>query len=357
MSTEATAVTTVDSATTPEVKEFNSWDADGTPIRVEPPSKSDSATDKEKTAVADSAPQDKEKKSAVTASDSATDKDTQPHRKTKEDTERRIQELLDRVKKSEERAEAAERKLQPEKREQASQPAPVREEYKPLDDKKFFTDNPKASYEDFIRAAAKHEAKWEAGQEVQKAIVAERQRIAMEAEAQKMTTAMDAAVERYGKEEAGKIIPALDVIVGDPKIPMAVKAMLNDSDVVVDLLYVLRSDEKAWGEFLTQAKSNPGLAIRKLVTTEALVREQLKTNSGKKAAPERGDDGKFQKTDADAEKTPEAAAEPKPRAPKPPTEVGGRAAGTGDELVSAAKANDFRSFEAEEWRRKRASQR
>jgi hypothetical protein len=126
--------------------------------------------------------------------------------------------------------------------------------------------------------------------------------------------------------------------------------------VLVDLLYVLRSDDKAWTDFLVLAKQNPGAAIRKLVTTEALVREQLKANSGKKA-PERANDGKFQKTDADAEKTPDAAAEPKPRAPKPPTEVGGRAAGTGDELVTAAKANDFRSFEAEEWRRKRASQR
>lgn len=41
------------------------------------------------------------------------------------------------------------------------------------------------------------------------------------------------------------------------------------------------------------------------------------------------------------------AEEPKPRAPKPPAEVGGRGAVMGDQAVAAAKNGDFRTFEAE----------
>jgi hypothetical protein len=50
-------------------------------------------------------------------------------------------------------------------------------------------------------------------------------------------------------------------------------------------------------------------------------------------------------------------ADNRPRAPKPPSEVGGRGSGSGDALVAAAKAGDFRAFEKEQWERVRASRR
>jgi hypothetical protein len=43
---------------------------------------------------------------------------------------------------------------------------------------------------------------------------------------------------------------------------------------------------------------------------------------------------------------------PRPRAPKPPTEVGGRGATPSDEVADAVRRNDFKAFEAAEWRRK-----
>lgn len=341
-----TAVTPTDSApVTPSLPELSSlsqeqratWRRSG-----ELPSKQDSAPVKEavkEDAVADSAPQkdSKEQKPAVNASDSAPEKQSQPHRKTKEDTERRIQELLDRVKKAEERAEAAERRTS-EKRDSKpeSQPVPKAEEYKPLDEKQWFKDNSGKTYEDFVRAAARHEAKWEAEQQIKQSEQRIRQQIAQEAAAKELQSKVKDANERYGKEEAAKIFPSLEQIVSDEKIPYAVKAMLNDSDVLVDLVYTLASDPAEFTKFVDLSKSNPAAAIRKLVTVESMVRDTL---TSKEAKPERGTDGKFKPK---AEEVKEVAAEPVTRAPRPPVEVGGHTAVPQDGALSAVKSNDFR---------------
>jgi hypothetical protein len=369
METAAPAVTTVDSATT-QTPEFNPdlqstwsgeqrdhWNRTGErPL----PKKSDSATDK--TAVPDSAPDGKDKKPAVSASESATDKDTQkPNLKTKEDTERRIQELLDRAKRAEERAEAAERKTAPERRESEQKPQPAPEQYQPLDDKKWFAEHPtrpdgtKTEYGDFIRASARHEAQWEAKQQIAQAIAGERQRLAQEAATKEFTAKVDDAKQRYGAEEVGKIFPAIDAVLQDKQIPLAFKAMLNDSDVLVDLMYTLRSDDAAWAELLALAKSNPGLAIRKLVTTEALVQERLKQKAGQPAKDTpRGEDGKFTAPDKKDEKK-EAPDKPNPRAPKPVSEVGGRGAASDDPAHAAARSGNFGEFSKVMEQRARAS--
>lgn len=311
----------------------------------EMPSSPDSApAKKDESAVADSAPQ-KDKKTAVTRSDPAPEKDTQQHApKPKEYGEKRFQELANENKTLKERLEALERKSsQPEKREekQVSQPAPKAEEYKPLDEKQWFKDNQGKTYEDFVRAAARHEAKWEADQQVKQAMQNLRQEMAQESAKKELQTKLNDATERYGKEEVGKIFPALESIVKDEQIPYAVKAMINDSDVVIDLLYTLRGDEAAFTDFLKLSKSNPAAAIRQIVTTESLVREQLKANSEKA----RGTDGKFQKTgkEPDAKAAETAAAKPETRAPRPPVEVGGHSSPPEDAAVAAVKADDFRA--------------
>jgi hypothetical protein len=366
MSTTASAVTTVESAATPATTEFNGWDDSGTPIRVETektsPTKQDSAPAEKKDTAAssDSATENKDqKKAADSASDSATDKDTQkPHQKTKEDSERRFKELLDERNEFKRRLEALERKPSDEKRDDKQVSQPVKEEYKPLDEKEFFAKNQKATYEDFVRAAAKHEAKWEARQEVAQAIHQERQRIQQEAATKELQGKFNDAVARYGQEEADKIIPAVAVIVDNPKIPLAVKDMLGGSDVLVDLVYVLQSDAAEFKKFTDLCQSNPAAAIRKLVTTEALVQEQLKGKSAAKndkdgaddsgkGTPARGEDGKFQSS----EKKGAASEETKPRAPKPPSEVGGRGTTSVSDEVAAVQANDFRALDSAMTRR------
>ena len=309
------------------------------------PEKQDSAPADKKSAAPDSAP-DKDKKSAVSASESATDKDTQPHRKTKEDTERRIQELLDRAKKAEERAEALERRTQPEKREQGS-----KEELKAppalkpfLED--YFKKNTGKSYEEGVEAwqdARDAYKDQENAKKLAQAIAGDRQRVQQEAAARELQTKVEDARQRYGKEEADRIFPALEKVFSDKEVPLAVKAILNDSDVLVDLLYTLRQDEAEFDKFVALAKSNPGQAIRQLVTTEALVRETLKkgTSSVKSEAD---------KSATEEPKKP-AAEEPKPRAPKPVSEVGGRGAAPEDAAKAAAKSGNFKAFSEEMTRR------
>jgi hypothetical protein len=379
MNTDAPAAATVDSATTsqPQVDtpatpafdaaDQHTWSA---PQREhwnktgEQPTKQDSApAAKKDPAVADSAPREK-KNPADSASDSATDKSQQPHLKTKEDTEKRFKEILDENKALQRRLESLERgKATTETRDgkQESQPAP--EVYKPLDEKEFFKGNPKPgeaghkTYEDFVRAAGRHEGEWAARQ----AIAQENQRRET-AEAKKtLSTQIEEAKKRYPDFQQ-RIDPAITAIAQDPQIPHAVKETMNSSSVVADLMYVL-AEPAALADLIQTAKTNPAAAIRKIVLTEQLVIAELaKANGGDKpGAGDKGGDksgdgktrdasGKFVSTDKKDE-----AAEPKPRAPKPPTEVGGRGTTQEDELVAASRANDFKGFETEMWRRKRAN--
>lgn len=366
MNFEEPAVTTVDSATTEEQQQpvFDAADPHSwSPAQRDDwnktgnqPVKADSATapqKKDKTAAPDSAP---DSKKTASASDSATeDKSQKPHLKTKEDSEKRYQDLLDRAKKAEERAEAAERaRTQPEKRDDKQVSQPVREEYKPLHDKKYFAENPGKTYEDFVRAAARHEAKWEADIQVKQAIAAERQRFSQEAATRELTTKLEEAKQRYPDVQE-KVVAATGTIFNDQQIPFAVKALLNESDVLVDLMYVLQADAGEFSQFLQLARTQPGAALRKIALTESLVKEQLR--AGKSTTAARGDDGKFVKTDTEKDVTArkEAPAETKPRAPKPPSEVGGRGTAPEDALKEAAKAGKFGDFEAEMNRRRQAS--
>lgn len=321
------------------------WNKTGTQ-----PTKADSApASKDEKAAPDSAP-DKDKKPAANASDSATDPSQKPHLKTKEDTEKRIKEFIDENKSLKQRLEALEREktAAPRDTKQVSQPAA--EVYKPLDEKEYFKANPKATYEDFVRAAGRDEGKWAARQE----IAADNQRRAQAEAAKELSSKIEEAKTRYPDYDQARITHAVDLMM-DKAVPVAVQATLNASPVFVDLLYVL-SEPKALVDFLQTAKTDPVAALRKIVLTEQLVQAELAKgkpggDKGKDTAtPERGADGKFVSTED------KATAEPKPRAPKPPSEVGGRGTAPEDALRTAAEKNDFRSFEAEQNRRMKARQ-
>lgn len=115
-----------------------------------------------------------------------------------------------------------------------------------------------------------------------------------------------------------------------------VQAMLNATDNVADVLMVICGDDAQKAEFLTEAKGNPAKAIKRIAVIEAEVRAELAKGKEKVEAkePEKKD----------------KPAEPVTRAPKPVSEVGGRATATEDSGTAAARSGDFRTAKSE-WNR------
>lgn len=198
---------------------------------------------------------------------------------------------------------------------------------KPTADDKNKDGSPKfQTYEDFVEDLAdwKAEQRWAAQQREQ----------AQQAQARELNAKVAEARSRY--ENFDEILqPTIDAIVGDTDVAGVVKQMLNDSDILPDLIFTIGSSKEELASFVKMAKENPGKALRYIALTESLINEELEG----KAKPKGGDKPK------------ETPAKPQTAAPKPPSEVGGRAASLGDALESAAKAGDFRNFKAEANRR------
>ena len=165
-------------------------------------------------------------------------------------------------------------------------------------------------------------------------VEAERQRIKTEAEAKDMRDRLDATAERYGADARG-VIEKTAKIFDDSSVNVVVKALLNDSPILTDLLYVIGGDGEKYAEFIEDARRNPAKAIRELVLLEDLTKQELK--GAKAEMPEKGPDGKFVKQTPEPKRT---------AAPPPPKEVSGLRSQPPDELERAVKDNDFRAFKA-----------
>ena len=201
-------------------------------------------------------------------------------------------------------------------------PQPQYTRPKPAIDGKGPDGKPYATYEDYIEDLTD----WKTEQ-----TDAKNQRVAAEqAQSKEFWSKVNESRTRY--ENFDEVVqPTATAINTDAKIPAAIKQLLNESEVLPDILFTLGSDPAELAKFVKMAKETPGNAIRYIALTESLIAEELEG----KATPK-------------AEETP---AKPKTQAPKPPSEVGGRAAAPPDALESAAKTNDFRSFKAEANRR------
>lgn len=153
---------------------------------------------------------------------------------------------------------------------------------------------------------------------------------------QEMQGKLAEAKQRYGDEAEATIGETGRAFFTDPGIPAAVKALVEDSPVMVDLLYTIGSKAEDLAALVETARRDPGAAIRKIVLLERLVTEELAKGSGAGGeTPARGEDGKFK---APEKKTTQA--------PPPPKEVSGRGAAPPDEVESAASAGDFSRFRA-----------
>lgn len=192
---------------------------------------------------------------------------------------------------------------------QYTHPKPTIEDKNPDGTAKF------ATYEDYVEALGRWSAKEERATWEREDAIKQQQREIGEKIAD--------ARQRY--EDFDEVaVPAINEIVSAQSVSPAAKAMLNDSDVLPDLAYVIGGDAQTLEDFL---KMPPGKQLRYIAVTEALIKGELK----------------------DDESGSEASAKPPAKqqtaAPKPPSPVSGgssRAFDVSDESLSP-----------EEWMRKR----
>lgn len=326
-------------AASTEPTHFDSWDSEGTPIVAKKP-------DSPQPKPADTATADTSKGTKTDdAADSAAKKTQEPDGKRRADGgEDRFQKL---TRESKTRIAQLERELEEARKPKTTQadPSPARQtepaqtrgaDKEPTPEDKNADGTPKfKSYEEYVKA----QARWEARQEFA-ALQAEQAR---NETSRKFADAVSEARKSYQDFDtvAEPMAKQVNELILDPKVDGTLKKVLFDSDAV-HILYALGSDPKLAESFGNLARTDPAEAIYLWKSLKAAVKKELSgTTEPPKAAP--------------AKEEPPAA--PKPRAPKPPSEVGGRGASGEDALVSAAKANDFRAFEAEQTRRAMASRR
>lgn len=293
---------------TPSLHEFNEYRETGKlPARFK--------------AVSESAPDDTQEETEETDAEEhepepESDPDKQePQPKSKRD--KRIAQLLA-DKKELERKLAEKTDVKPESSTVKADPQYTRP--KPTAEDKNADDTPKFNtYEEFVEELADWKAE---------------QRMATEKRNQHEETAkaalqgkLDEARARY--DDADAVIFPTNQAIQNAKIPAAVKEVFAQSDVFIDLCYVVGSDPAELEKFLSLAQTNPRAAIGKVFEYEREITAATAT--------QRDDKGKF------------VAPEPKKTgAPKPPSPVSGattRAFDVSDESLST-----------DEWARKRNKQ-
>ena len=291
------------------------WDESGTPIvtkKPEPPKKEEPAA---------SAPPAKTVKPDKSAESGAANQEQKTKGKLTRDE--RISQLTADRKAAEDRAKDLEERLR--KLESAAQPTPKAEPAKAKEPPK--RPNPftwKGTQEEFDTAMDEYE-QYRDGQ-----VAARTRQEQAQLEVQKSMAEMLKQAAAKHPDAKDKITEANSEIMAE-SVPMYVKAFVNDSEVLGELLYTL-ADPTTRNNLLEVAKTNPGKALRVLRDMELDIQKAL-------SKPE-------------VVKPEEKAPEQKPRAPKPPSEVGGRGAATEDADKSAARDGNFAAFDAEQ-RRKR----
>lgn len=177
---------------------------------------------------------------------------------------------------------------------------------------------PYEAYEDYVEDLAD----WSGEQKL-----AQYQRAQAEQQARTvLQSKLDDARARY--EDADAIIFPTAEAVSKANIPPVVKQVINDSDVFVDLCYVVGSDPEELKKFIALAQSNPRAAIGKVFEYERGIKDALEKGKAENGgtAPEKK----------------------KTQAPPPPVPVGGTS-GRGFDV------NDD-DLPADEWFRKRNAQ-
>lgn len=175
-------------------------------------------------------------------------------------------------------------------------------------------------------------------------IQAERERWAEAEQTRKTNETLAQAEARYGADAKGIIQSAGTKLATNPDLPGVIRAMLNDSPVLGDLLYVMGSNGQELDDFTALCKSDPGAAIRKLALTEHLVKEELAKGNSKATVSKTEDEGTSAAPRNEAGQFSKAPAKKVSDAPPPARESGGRQGPPPDEVERARNAGDVRAY-------------
>jgi hypothetical protein len=161
---------------------------------------------------------------------------------------------------------------------------------------------------------------------------------AQQAQERELTAKVADANKRYGETAGDTIVAtAKGIFSADSGVPGVVSALIDQSPVIVDLLYSLgsKADVK---EFVALAKSNPGADVRKIVLMEQLVQDELAKGAGK---PDTATETETAARDTSGRFRPAKTAS---KAPAPPREVSGHASAPLDAVESASTGGDFKAY-------------
>ena len=293
-------------------QEANGWDENGKPIVIKAPEQ----PKKSEEPAASETPASKAKPEEKVAEPGTAKQETKP-KGEKLSAAERISQLTAERKAAEDRANDLDKRL---KELEAKSAPKAAEQPKPKEAPK--RPNPftwTGTQEEFDKAMDEYEAHRDS-------LAAQRTRQELaQTEAQKaMSEVVKQTTEKH-PDAAEKIRTATTEVMAE-KTPFFVKAFINDSEVLGELLYTL-ADKTTLDNLLETAKANPGKALRVLRDMELDITKALSTPVVTK--PE------------------EKPSETKPRAPKPPSEVGGRGAATENATTAAAREGNFSAFDAE----------
>jgi len=266
---------------------------------------------------AESAPADAPKEATPeTAAESGPATKQQEQPKKGKDAEHRIKELLAEQKRL--RAEVEAMRTRPQTQAEPPRQQTPQAAAEPTIDDKNADGSPKyKSYEEYVRAQARWEAKQEFAEQMRQ--------IQAQTQQRQLAEGIEQARTRYQDfDQVG--IPVANAIVSDPQIPNGLKVRINNSKVLPDLLYTIGGDPAFQARFMLTAKTDPEAARDVIALMERDIQERL-------SKP------------AKTEETPVAPARRGPEnAPPPPIEIGNRGGPVNDtERLLKAAANGDRN--------------
>lgn len=255
----------------------------------------------------------------------------QPEQPRKSAYQRRIDKLTAEKKEAERRASEAERKLTEGQPRTQAQPQKV-EQPQALEAPK------KPNRADFTAAKyGSNEAAWDAYEDardkyaediadykVKKAREDDRRQAAID----KQLADLDAKVEeaKGRRENLLDVIPqTAGEIYGDQGISADLRNLIDQSEVTVDLIYVLGADKTKFADFMKLAKTNPAAAIREVLKLEDQIKQEL---AGGNASEDEGSDDPHEvrqsrELEEEEELEPQPTARRVSKAPAPIRPVGG----------------------------------
>ena len=196
--------------------------------------------------------------------------------------------------------------------------------------------NPSASYEDAVDAMSEFKA--DAREYFRSAETKQRELVE---KFQKDLADVQGRYEDFESIQAS----TMDAIMA-PEVPEYIRDMFRDSEVQMDLVYVIGENAEELDKFAKLVKTSPSKAARYVTRIEDGILSKRSAKPNAEVETPRNESGQF----TPAKRGPESAA-------PPPIEIGSRGGAVTDESEHALKAGDFRAFKEAEDRKEIARRR